>query len=75
MAQEQEGVEGWLVVSPGARGLVEGDSTKQEYRVSGTGPDFFKAGPGRNARVLYKRSDLEAWMAKFKFQSTSEYKK
>ena len=67
--------EDWLTPPKAAQLLHLKPKTLQEYRVAGTGPNFFKAGPGRNARVLYKRSDLDAWMEKFRFQSTSEYKK
>ena len=67
--------EEWLTPPKAAELLHLKPKTLQEHRVSGTGPNFFKAGPGRNARVLYKRSDLDAWMEKFRFQSTSEYKK
>jgi hypothetical protein len=67
--------EEWLTPPEAGKLLHLKPKTLQEYRVTGGGPDYFKAGPGRNARVLYKRSDLKAWLDKFKFQSTSEYKK
>ena len=47
--------------------------TLERLRVSGEGPRYMKAGPGRRARVFYLGSDLEAWLAQFRFGSTSEY--
>jgi hypothetical protein len=32
--------------------------TLQEMRVAGTGPKLYKLGPGRNACVVYRPSDL-----------------
>ena len=42
--------------------------TLERYRVSGTGPQFVKAG----RRVLYRQSDLEAWATTNTFSSTAE---
>ncbi len=42
--------------------------TLEAYRLDGTGPKFVKAG----RKVLYRISDLEAWMASRTFLSTSE---
>ncbi|MCB1505013.1 MAG: helix-turn-helix domain-containing protein [Hyphomicrobiaceae bacterium] len=47
--------------------------TLERFRVEGSGPPFCKAGPGKRARVLYRKADLEAWLAGFSFRSTSEY--
>lgn len=47
--------------------------TLEAFRVEGTGPRYYKMGPGRMARVLYRKCDLEAWFSQFVFQSTSEY--
>ena len=47
--------------------------TLERMRVEGTGPRFMKAGPGLRARVLYRQSDLENWLAGYSFGSTSEY--
>jgi predicted DNA-binding transcriptional regulator AlpA len=43
-------------------------STLEKLRVYGTGPAFYKLG----RRVVYRRSDLESWMAACKRNSTSE---
>jgi hypothetical protein len=67
--------EEWLTPPDAAKLIHLTSKTLQEHRVAGTGPNFFKAGPGRNARVLYRRSDLNAWVGKFRFKSTSEYEK
>jgi hypothetical protein len=67
--------EEWLTPPKAAQLLHLKPKTLQEYRVTGGGPKFYKLGPGRNARVVYKRVDLRAWVEKHGFESTSEYKK
>ena len=47
--------------------------TLERMRVDGTGPRYLKVGPGKRSRVLYRQSDVEAWLGKFNFGSTSEY--
>jgi len=47
--------------------------TLERLRVTAGGPPFLKVGPGKRARVLYRQSDLDAWLAKFSYASTSEY--
>lgn len=47
--------------------------TLERMRVDGTGPRYFKVGPGKRSKVLYRQCDLEAWLQKFSFASTSEY--
>ena len=47
--------------------------TLEPMRVEGTGPRFFKAGGGVRSRVLYKVSDLYAWLESISFTSTSQY--
>jgi excisionase family DNA binding protein len=42
--------------------------TLERHRLTGTGPRFVKAG----RRVLYRRSDLDAWADQHTFASTSE---
>lgn len=49
--------------------------TLERYRVEGTGPRYIKAGPGRRARVLYRKEDLHAWLEGFRFNSTAEYER
>lgn len=48
-------------------------STLEAMRVDGTGPRYFKVGPGRRAKVLYTQEDIDSWLAKYRYQSTSEY--
>jgi hypothetical protein len=45
--------------------------TLEGLRMSGNGPPFTKTGPGRGARVLYRRSAVLAWLAQFDRDSTS----
>ena len=46
--------------------------TLEGMRVDGIGPRYFKAGPGKRAKVLYRRMDLEGWLDQFGRHSTSE---
>ncbi|KPC79540.1 helix-turn-helix transcriptional regulator [Streptomyces sp. NRRL S-4] len=36
--------------------------TLANWRWTGQGPDFIKAGPGRCGRIRYRRSAIEAWL-------------
>ncbi len=47
--------------------------TLERMRVEGTGPRYLKVGPGKRSRVLYRQQDVEDWLARFNFGSTSEY--
>lgn len=47
--------------------------TLERFRVSGIGPRFLKAGPGKRARVLYMQADLDRWLVSYRYSSTSEY--
>lgn len=47
--------------------------TLERYRVEGFGPRFIKVGRGKRARVLYRLSDLRAWLDGSVHQSTAEY--
>lgn len=45
----------------------------ERYRVTGQGPNYTKVGPGLRSRVLYRKTDLDVWLAGFQYSSTSEY--
>jgi hypothetical protein len=47
--------------------------TLEDMRLTGNGPRFFKLGPGKRSKVVYRREDLEAWVGQYGFNSTSEY--
>lgn len=47
--------------------------TLEALRVDGTGPRYFKMGPGKRARVVYTKADLNAWVTAYSYRSTSEY--
>lgn len=49
--------------------------TLERMRVEGTGPRYLKVGPGKRSRVLYRQQEVEDWLARFNFASTSEYKR
>ena len=46
--------------------------TLERFRVEGTGPRYHKAGPGKRARVLYRRGDLIDWLEQYAQYSTAE---
>ena len=47
--------------------------TLERMRVDGSGPRYIKVGAGKRSRVLYRETEIEAWLTKFSFGSTSEY--
>jgi hypothetical protein len=34
----------------------------ENHRLNRSGPRYYKIGPGRTAKILYRRRDLLAWM-------------
>ncbi|WP_296204142.1 helix-turn-helix domain-containing protein [uncultured Hyphomicrobium sp.] len=68
-----DGHEPYLTVEEAARFVRLSVKTLAKLRVSGGGPRFIKAGIGRRAKVLYRRTDLDDWLASLSFASTSEY--
>lgn len=63
----------YLTTDDAAQMLSLSPRTMERLRVSGGGPKFFKAGPGKRSRVLYGKSDLIKWLEARCFDSTSEY--
>ena len=59
----------YLIQREVAETLRLSDRTLERMRLDGTGPKFMKAG----RRVLYRTSDLEAWLLERTYQSTSEF--
>ena len=47
--------------------------TLEAMRCDGSGPPFYKAGRGLRARVLYRQSDLERWLAEQCYICTAQY--
>jgi predicted DNA-binding transcriptional regulator AlpA len=37
--------------------------TLEDKRLDGTGPPYYKLGPGKRAKVLYIETELVAWVA------------
>ena len=62
-----------LTTTEAAAYLRLAPKTLERLRITAGGPPFLKAGPGKRARVLYRRGDLDAWLEKFSYGSTSEY--
>jgi excisionase family DNA binding protein len=66
-------VSGLLTTVEAAEYLRLSPRTLEDMRVTGNGPRYFKLGPGRRSRVVYRREDLESWLKQFGYGSTSEY--
>lgn len=47
--------------------------TLERMRVDGSGPPYVKVGAGKRSRVLYREIEIDAWLTKFTYGSTSEY--
>jgi hypothetical protein len=48
-------------------------ATLAAMRVDGSGPTYYKVGNKRRGKVLYTYEDLDVWLARYRFGSTSEY--
>jgi hypothetical protein len=67
-------VSGLLTTVEAAEYLRLSPRTLEDMRVTGNGPRYFKLGPGRRSKVVYRRDDLDAWAQNFEFTSTSQYR-
>ena len=64
----------WFLTTIEVAGMLRiSRRTLERMRVEGTGPRYIKVGPGKRSRVLYRQQDVEDWLARFNFGSTSEY--
>lgn len=63
----------FLTTLEAAKLLRVAKSTLERMRVQGTGPRFLKVGPGKRSRVLYRLGEINAWLEKQSYGSTSEY--
>ena len=70
---QSSSVEGLLTTNEAAQLLRLSGRTLERMRVDGTGPRFNKLGPGLRSRVVYRKTDLIAWLESFGYGSTSEY--
>lgn len=73
MSNNLQNVDPYFNTKEAAQCLNLSPRTLERMRVSGGGPQFFKAGPGKRSRVLYARSALVKWLEARCFDSTSEY--
>ena len=64
----------YLTSSEAAELLRIAPATLERMRINGLGPRFAKVGPGKRAKVVYKRVELLAWLEGNTFASTSQYK-
>lgn len=65
--------ETFLTTLEAARLLRVAKSTLERMRVQGTGPRYFKVGPGKRSRVLYELEAIREWLKSQSYGSTSEY--
>ncbi|MCX4244272.1 helix-turn-helix domain-containing protein [Paraliomyxa miuraensis] len=61
-----------LTPKQAAKYLYLSHRTLETMRTRGGGPPFAKLGDGRSSRVLYRKGDLDAWIASRVRQSTTE---
>jgi hypothetical protein len=66
-------VSGLLTTVEAADYLRLSPRTLEDMRVTGNGPRYFKLGPGKRSKVVYRREDLENWLKSFVYTSTSQY--
>lgn len=55
-----------------ARRLKRKARTIQDWRVRGVGPRYIRLGGGNGGKVLYRVSDVEAWLAQHEAMHTAE---
>ena len=67
---DQEQDDGLLTPAEAASYLRLSKSWLDKSRVYGGGPPFYAP---TQRKILYRRSDLDAWIRKRRFTSTSEY--
>lgn len=72
---EAEDRDVWLFTKEAAEYLRMSPRTLERWRSDGgnCGPVYGKLGPSKKSRVVYRLRDLEAWRARFRYNSTSEY--
>ncbi|PPC88078.1 MAG: DNA-binding protein [Hyphomicrobium sp.] len=63
----------YLTTKEAARIVRLSPRTLERLRLTGDGPKFLKAGIGLRAKVLYRITDLQAWIERSDYQSTAEY--
>jgi hypothetical protein len=68
-------ISGLLTTLEAAAYLRLSPRTLEDMRVTGTGPRYYKLGPGKRSKVVYRKDDLEVWFTRFGFNSTSEYQR
>jgi hypothetical protein len=60
-------ISGLLTTLEAATYLRLSPRTLEDMRVTGAGPRYYKLGPGKRSKVVYRKDDLEAWFTQFGF--------
>lgn len=63
-----------VTATQAARLLGVTADTLSNWRCIGRGPRFIKTSPTRHGKVLYRASEVEAWLENNSYGSTSEFK-
>lgn len=64
-------VQEFLTPKEAAAFLRLGPDALARHRVQGTGPVYY-GGPGKRCKILYRKTDLIAWVEQFRRTSTSD---
>ena len=69
---EPEPLPDWLTTAGLAAWLQRREQTVRKWRHVGGGPPYVRLGDGLTSPVVYRRQDVEDWLAKRTFRHTSE---
>lgn len=62
-----------LTTAEAAKELGLSPRTLEGMRVRGSGPPYIKLGPGTRSRVAYRAEDIQLWLERYVYRSTSQY--
>lgn len=73
MAAERNPALVFLTSNEAAELLRISRRTLERWRLEGNGPRYFKLGTGKRSRVVYREAEIESWVNRSSYGSTSEY--
>ncbi len=62
---EKPSEENYLTPAEAAAYIRRAPRTLEEWRINKTGPVYLKLGASKRSNVMYRKRDLDAWMAGF----------